>query len=136
MTWTLEYVSTLRIIELVFAGRTTGPDIKEATTKGIALTKEHGILEILIDITEMEWAASTTDVYDLPVNQYIAENFDRRSRLALVLSKLTKEKEVGLFYETVCTNYGWHVQSFPNRDEAIEWLTGTDSSNKPDAGDG
>jgi hypothetical protein len=135
MAWTLEHSSKLRVIELVCTGRTTGLDLREATSKAIALGKEQGSSMFLVDATEIELTASTFDLYDLPGRQYPAENLARQSHVAVVLPKRPKERKDAEFYETACVNRGWLVKLFPNRDEGIEWLTGTDSSNKPDAGD-
>lgn len=135
MTWTVDYNSTLHIIEGVFTGRTTESDLKESTTKAIALSKEQGKVNFLIDATELELTTSIFDLYDLPATQYGAENLNHQSRLALVLPKLLEEKVNVQFYKTTCVNRGWFVQLFPNRDKAIKWLKGTDPSNKPDAGD-
>jgi hypothetical protein len=136
MTWTLEYSNKLRVIKLVYTGRTTGLDLQESTFKAIALSKEQGSLMFLVDSTEIELTASTFNLYDLPDRQYLAENLDRKSHVAVVLPRRPKEQEDARFYETACVNRGWFVMLFPNCDEGIEWLTGTDSSNKPDAGDG
>lgn len=136
MTWTVDYNSTLGLIDLVFVSNITGPDAQEATSKGIALSKEQGITNFLVDVTDMELTPSIFDLYDLPTKQYLEEGLDHRSHIAVVLPIRPKAKEATQFYETVCVNHGWRVQSFPNRDEAIEWLTGTDYSNKPDPGEG
>jgi hypothetical protein len=122
MKWKLEYNETLEIIELAYRGRNTGQDLRESTSKAVALGKEQGISRFLVDATEIELSAPTFDLYDLPA-QYEAEGADRRGRLALVLPKLPKEKKDAEFYETVCNNRGWNVRSFPKPDEAIRWLT-------------
>ena len=135
MNWTLDYNNMLRAIELVYTGRITGPDLRETTSKAIVLIKEHGNADALVDATEIELTASLFDLYDLPAHQYVVEGLNYRTRVAVVLPTLPKERKDVLFYETACVNRGWLVRSFPNRSDAIEWLTGTDSSNKPDAGD-
>jgi len=131
MTWTIEYNSNLRIIDLVIAGSLTGLDMKEVTSKLITLGKNQGVALFLVDTTDLELAPSLSRIIDLPDKQYEEEGLDRRIRLALVLPRSPKAKEAALFYETACVNRGWNVKTFPNREEAIEWLTRTDSSNKP-----
>ncbi len=135
MTWTLEFNSVLRIIDLVYVGHVTGPEMREATTKAIALGKEKGILEVLVDGMEVDLAPSIIDLFELPDKQYLAEGKSRRSRIALVLPKSPEVKKAARFYENACVNRGWKVQSYPNRDDAIEWLKGTDPYYKSDAGD-
>lgn len=74
MTWTLEYSSKLQVIELVYTGRTTGLDLRESTSKAIALGKEQSSSMFLVDATEIELTVSTFDLYDLPTHQYPAMN--------------------------------------------------------------
>jgi len=135
MAYTLEYNHTLRIVELVYTGRYTAQESQESTSKAIAIGKEHGDADALVDAAEVELAVSLFDLLDLPDRQYVEEGMNRRIRVAVVPPRLLKDKKDAQFYETACLNRGWQVRLFPNRDDAIEWLTGTDSSNKPDAGD-
>jgi hypothetical protein len=100
------------------------------------LSKDHDNAGVLVDATEIELTASTFDLYDLPAHQYVVDGIDHRTGVAVVQPKSRKEQEAAQFYETACVNRGWRVRLFPNRDEAIKWLMGADSSNKPDAGDG
>ncbi len=136
MPWTYKYNPTLQIIEAVFFGSITARDLKESTSEFIAWEKEKDINRFLIDTTEMEFAASLVDVYNLPAKQYQEEKADRNGRVALVLSRYPWEKEAAQFYETVCKNRAWDVQAFSEREEAVNWLTRSTFSNKPDAGDG
>jgi hypothetical protein len=129
MTWTLEYNRTLRIVDLVFSGITSGRDLQEATTKCILLGKEQGAVQYLVDAEELELFAPLVDIIDLPDKQYVVEGLDRLSRVALVNPKSSKAKEAAYFYETVCINRGWNVRLFPKRDDAIEWLTASEFSN-------
>lgn len=131
-TWKLKYKSKLRIIDLVFSGNVTGSDIREATSKTISLSHEHGIFEILVDTAHLERTETTTDIYDLP-QQYVEEDLDHRSRLAVVVPISPDLQGIMQFYENVCVNRGWRVKSFPNRREATAWLlTNTTSSESPD----
>ena len=128
MAWTLEYNTTLSIIEIVFAGKITASDLEELTTKRIKMCKEKDILEVLIDATEQELAASLFDIFQLPDKQYFSEGMDRKTRVALVMPKSPKSLEAAQFYETACVNRGWDVKLLPHRDEAIEWLKATNTS--------
>lgn len=136
MPWTYNYNPTLLIAEVSYVGRTTAHDLKESTSEFIALQKETGINRFLIDTSEMEFVASIIDILNLPEKQYLEEEADRSSRVALVMPPSAKEKEAVEFYETVCKNRGWNVQTFLERKEAVRWLTQDKSSNKPDPGDG
>jgi hypothetical protein len=67
-----------------------------------------------------------------------AENLDadRGARAALILPPSgTAEEKDARFYETVCRNWGWNVNVFSDRNQAIRWLTKKEFSNKLDAGD-
>ena len=136
MSWTYKLNPTLRIIEVAYSGTTTARDLKESTSEFISLEKEKGINQFLIDTSEMELAASLVNIYDLPDKQYVEENADRSGRVALLLPPSPREKEAVQFYETVCKNRGWNVQTFLERQEAIDWLARGASSSKPDAGEG
>lgn len=131
MKWTLNYNGALSIVEVVYTGRNTGQDLRESTSEAIALSKTQGCLKFFVDATDIELGATLFDLYDLPATQYKSENLDRRSRAALVLPKLPKEQEDAKFYEIACSNQGWKVKSFLTRDEAIDWLKGIDSADKP-----
>jgi hypothetical protein len=135
MTQILGYKSKLRIIELVYTGNTTGLDLRESTSKAIALDKEKGSLKFLVDATEIELTASIFDLYDLPARHYHEENLDRQSHVAVILPKRPKEQKDAQFYETACVNRGWFVKLVSNREEGIDWLMGTDSSNKTNTDD-
>ena len=112
----------------MFSDITSGRDLQEATTKCILLAKEQGTVQFLVDAEELELFAPLVDIIDLPDKQYVVEGLERLSRVALVNPKSPKAKEAAYFYETVCINRGWNVQLFPNRDDAIEWLTSTEFS--------
>lgn len=77
---------------------------------------------------------SILDLLNLPARQYVEESMSRRIRVAVVSPRMPEAQEKVRFYETVCLNRGWKVRLFKSRDDAIEWLTGTDSSDKEDAG--
>jgi hypothetical protein len=62
MKWKLEYNGTLKIIELAYRGRNRGQDLRESTSKAIALGKEQGTSRFLVDATEIELSAPTFDL--------------------------------------------------------------------------
>ncbi len=136
MPWTYKHNPTLQIVEVAYAGVITARDLRESTSEFIALEKEKGMNQFLIDTTEMKFTGSLVDIYDLPTKQYLEEEADRHGRVAVVLSTSPREIEVVEFYETVCRNSGWMVRVFSERQEAVIWLTSGASSNKPYAGDG
>lgn len=132
MAYTLKFNRTLKIVELVFSGRLTAQESREATSKAIALGKEYGDADALVDAMEVELDVSIIDLLDLPERLYVEEEMNRRIRVAVVSPRLPKKQGDVRFYETSCLNRGWQVRLWPNRDDAIEWLTRADSSNKQD----
>jgi hypothetical protein len=122
MATTLTHHGSLGFIEVVFAGRATREDLADVTSRGIALVRETGTFDVLIDLTDLELAASLLDVYNLPARQYQDENLDRRVRLGLVTPRQPREREAAQFYEDACVNRGWQVRSFGSRDDALGWL--------------
>ena len=123
MPWTYKHNPTLHIIEVAYSGRTTARDLQESTSEFIKLEKEKGINRFLIDTSEMELAASLVDIYELPNKQYVEEEADKSGRVALVLPDSPREREAVVFYETVCKNQGWKVQTFSEQNDAVHWLT-------------
>ena len=124
MTWTVTHNSKLQIIEVVYTGITSGEDLQESTSKAIAMTKEFGISEVLVEITDITLDVTTMDIFKLPAHQYRTEQLDYRTHVALILPCREKERQDALFYETVCLNRGWLVRTFETRDESIAWLKG------------
>jgi len=124
MTWTLEHNETFRFIHVTLFDSVSGPELKEVTSAAIALLKKKGVLGAFLDLTGLELMAPIIDVYDLPDKQYDQEGLDRNVRMAMVLPVSHSAKQAAEFYETVCVNRGWLVRSFPERNDAIEWLKG------------
>ena len=131
MATTLTHDGSRGLIEVVLAGRTTREDLADVTSRGIALVRDTGTFDVLIDLTDLELAASLLDVYNLPARQYQDENLDRRVRLGLVMPRQPRERDAAQFYEDACVNRGWQVRSFPDRDAALAWLERTPPAARP-----
>lgn len=122
-------------MDVAFLGCVNGPEAHDATSKAIAELKKHGFLGALVDLSKLESAPPLVDLYELPEKQYVSEGLSHRVHIAVVVPITSAAKQAARFYETVCVNRGWLVRSFPGRDEAIEWLAGQSSNNKPYEGD-
>lgn len=131
MPFTYEHNRTLQIVEVWYSGKVTARDLQEATSQLIALEKEPCVNRFLVDAEAAEFSASLADLFNLPTKQYIEEGAERSGRVACLLPTSPKEKQAMEFYETVCRNRGWMVQVFAQRQDAIDWLTGSASANKP-----
>jgi hypothetical protein len=136
MPWIVQYNDALRIVELVLTGDVSGSDLREATSRIIALSKELGVLDILIDATDQQRTGSYTDLFHLADSQYAAEKASLQSRAALVVPQTPELSMAAQFYETVCQNRGWLVQSCANREEAIAWLKDRAAKDRPETDSG
>ena len=123
MPWAYKINGISEIVEVAFTGKTTAHDLREATSKLIAQVKEKDKKLFLVDTTEMEFAAWSTDLYDLPTKQYREEGMDSHYRIAVLLSERRSEKEAAEFYETICRSCGWQVRTFSEHRQAVDWLT-------------
>ena len=122
MPYEVNYNSKLRIVEATVSGVLSAEEFHSCTDEQMNLTAKHGIGSVLINALELTSVEFVMDIYDLP-GRYEEGGLSRSSRFALVLPKLRSLHEIGEFYDNVCNNRGWTVQSFATRDEAIAWLT-------------
>ncbi|ACF13436.1 hypothetical protein Ctha_0971 [Chloroherpeton thalassium ATCC 35110] len=123
MGWAVEYIEPQQFVRSVFTGKTTGKDLKEATTHGLALGKKHQTNHYLVDIRQVEITASKVEILRLPKTQYTAEGLDMKSRIALLQPDSAKSRKAAHFYETASLNRGWNVKIFKNQDDALAWLS-------------
>lgn len=107
-------------------------DIVQVTTKGVYelgseletvkatvdKLKEHNCNKCLFDHRKTEVIVRTMEAYDRP-QVYRTLGLDGTESLAHVFSEVTDDLK---FYETVCTNRGWRVQTFDDYGAAINWL--------------
>ena len=122
MPWTVDYDGESGIVVVVYRGTSVGRDLRDASSAAIALGKTHGSWRFLIDASEGSFAVAPIALLNLAAKQFPAEDVDRGSRMALLLPSAPKDRELARFYETVCLNRDWLVQSFDDRDAARRWL--------------
>jgi len=136
MPWTVEYAPEFDGVQYIAVGRLAGGEAKEAAAKAVGLAKANNTNLFLIDDSKLERGESVVDLFELP-NLFVELGVDRSSRAALIMPPPgTAGAKDAQFFETVCRNRGWNVRAFRGRDEAINWLTNKQLSNKPDARDG
>ncbi len=136
MSWTLEYVPDLGIVQYKAMGRVTADEAKDATTKAINLARDYNTNLFLIDDLKWEGGESVVDLFGLP-DLYAELKVDPSSRAAIIMPPPgTAQARDELFCETVCRNRGWNVRTFQERDKAIKWLMNKQLSDDPDAHDG
>jgi len=90
--------------------------VKEATE----LKKEHGFYDFLYDGSDSSSAISILDQYQVVNQDLTAMGFDRRSKIALLISTGDTSRD---FIETALRNAGYNCRLFTERDEAISWLS-------------
>ena len=135
MSWSVEHNAEIGVVQCTYIGRVTAEEFKKSTIQAIDLAKNHDTNLFLLDDSKWEGGASLVGIFEL-TDLYLELKVDRRSRAALILPLSGAALEADArFYETVCLNRGWQVKVFPERQEAINWLTNETLSNKPDTGD-
>ena len=122
MPWSVNFNPSLGIIEEVFYGLVTASELTEATSQRILLQKETSITKILNDVSDVKLEASVIDILNFPDKQYPEENADRKTRMALILPKCNKARNMAEFFMTASLNRGWTVRPFEERQSALDWL--------------
>jgi len=122
MPWNVSHDSAINVVVVTYAGRTTGDDLRAATSAAIALGKEKDTTNFLVDASALELTASIFDVYELPTQQYVNEGVERTSRIAVIRPISPDALDAAKFYETVCQNRGWFAKLFAGRQSAVSWL--------------
>ena len=122
MSWDVAHDPTINIVIVTYTGRTTGNDLRAATSAAIALSKENGTTNFLVDAAALEITASIFEIYELPVRQYVEERVERISRIAVIRPVAPDALDAAKFYETVCQNRGWFAKLFSGRQSAVSWL--------------
>lgn len=122
MACKVTFNSSLGIIESTYTGRVTMDDVKDAINQRKLLTKDMDFEKILVDgagVTELP--LGVMDAFSVP-NDLWEKGINRLSRMALVIPKIKKAKELARFFEDACYNRGWKVKCFEERQDAIDWL--------------
>jgi hypothetical protein len=123
MPWSLEHIENLQIVELTISGRVSGDELKDAAAARIALGQEKGVDKYIINVTHIDAPESTTaEVYDIPTKMYAEKNLSRASQIAVIAPLSSESMWVTGLYEDICVNRGWRVQTFLDRNLAIDWL--------------
>lgn len=122
MGWSVKYRESIDVIEVIYSGYITGPELKEAVKRRVEIQEETGSQLILADASNVEGGPSTIDLFDLPDEVYLDHNVSRTTRIALVLPASGKPRELAKFYKLASQNRGWIVEEFDDRQDAVNWL--------------
>jgi hypothetical protein len=121
MPETTEYASEKGIIVIIYTGKVTIEEVKEATMKAIAIQKEKQTDRVLIDASDLTAAPSITDMWAL-VQSYPEIGAPRRTRLAAVRPKVPDKADLTGFFEVICQNRCYNAKGFHTREAAEEWV--------------
>ena len=122
MSWEVKFNAEKSIVEAICRGTTTGKDLREMTSKCIALGDARGTCEFLIDAHDVEFFASLTEFYNIPAKQFLAEGLCRSSRIALIQPASQEARFAARFFENACRKRSWNVLLFSCREDAVDWL--------------
>lgn len=123
MSWDLTTIEGLQIVKLTISGTVSGQELLDAAAARIDFGKEHNATQFIIDATDMDAPESTTTaVHDIPTRVYSEKNFNRRCHIAVITPVRPESRWITQFYEDICVNRGWRVETFSSSDDAVNWL--------------
>ena len=126
MPWKLEYHEQSQSVELHISGRANGDELREAAAARIANGKEKGVERYIINARHLAAPRSATAaMHDIPTRLYDKERLSRSSTIAVIAPMDAQSMWAVNFFEDTCVNRGWQVESFLDRDRAIDWLLET-----------
>ena len=126
MPWKLEYHEQSQIVELHIDGRANGDELREAASARIDFGKEKGVARFIINARHLEAPRSaTTAVHEIPTRLYDEKGLSRGSTIAVIAPMDPQSMWAANFFEDTCVNRGWRVETFLDRDRAIDWLLET-----------
>lgn len=122
MPWNVKLHIEFGLLETVYSGFLTDDDIKTSSIKLLSAAKGSGAFRFLSDLRDVtDIKVSDLTLYEQP-EQWQGFRMKGKNKLAQVVPNLVKIMEAASFYETVCRNRGWNVQTFSQHKEAMSWL--------------
>ena len=123
MPITTIYNESLDIVEASWAGIITKKELLDTNDEHIRLHKKNGVQKFLNDLLLVEiLSLNVFDLFELPNHKYEEATASRKVQIAIITPSTSEITELIGFYKTACSNRGWHVHVFTERDKAIEWL--------------
>ncbi len=123
MSWDLRIIEGLQIVKLTITGTVSDQELLDAPAARIDFGLEHDATRFIIDATDMDAPESTTTaVHDIPTRVYSEKNFNRLCHIAVVAPIRPESRWITQFYEDICVNRGWRVETFNDADDALNWL--------------
>jgi len=123
MSWDLRIIEDLHIVKLTISGTVSGQELLDAAAARIDFGKEHDATRFIIDARDMDARESTTTaIHEIPTRIYAEKDFNRLCHIAVVTPINPESRWITQFYEDICVNRGWRVETFGDADDAISWL--------------
>jgi hypothetical protein len=120
MTWSIEFKTDRKIIELTYSGEVSPKELVEAVDAAIEISKRESATLVLADCKTMVGGHSLIDLYSL-IKIFVTRDF-RGLKEALLLPSANTPLQFVKFYETACRNRGFNVKVFNDYTEAVDWL--------------
>lgn len=123
MPWSARAHTTLPLIEIIYAGRVTPAELKDAVRSVARLIHETGRKLILTDCTDLAGGHSILDLYEL-VEDMARIPEARGIQEAVIMAHEAALSEEVRFWEIASRNRGIIVRTFAERTAAVNWLLG------------
>ncbi len=124
MPWQLVHRRDLGLLETVYSGVVTPPELDAAVRANLAAAREHGTYRFLADCIGLEGGHSLGDLYAV-VALLEKSGAPREMREAILAPRFSGMALEARAYETMCLNRGIRVRLFGDRTEALAWLCET-----------
>ncbi len=121
MPWEVNQSQLPELLIIRYEGRITFADITEATHYAIEQIDHTSPQKILHELINIEAAASSFELVGIP-NIWEDAQLNRNNRLALVNLSPKLDKDLLDFFVISSQSMGWRVQSFTDRERAMQWL--------------
>ncbi|HLB73492.1 MAG TPA: hypothetical protein VJJ98_05700 [Sedimentisphaerales bacterium] len=117
MAFEIRILSEFDIIELRLEGIVNVEEFLEARSQICSLCEQHGPLNALLDMREMQFGISTTRIYEF------ASRIKHPIGVGIALLCRPNDSDAR-FFETVAINNGVQIRLFTEYSEALAFLTG------------
>jgi hypothetical protein len=126
MPWSARIIDP-NIVELVYADIVTPAELTAALLAAANLSRQHRTNLFFADCTDMVGGHSVTDLYFL-ISAYESAGLNYGLKEALLLPMMQSPAEEVKFYEIACHNRGYKVKIFTEKQDALNWLRSSQSS--------
>ena len=124
MAWKVKYLPATEVIAVNAAGEISNEDLGAQVGEVIGLLRAHQATLVLADCSEALSEVSLPTLYGLP-DFFTQCGGLWNVRVAVVLPRSRYRVEAYQFFKLVCSNAGYNVRLFDEREAAAEWLEQT-----------